>query len=103
MIQNLTLGIIFLKTLFWPYKFFIFLHTFQWTLSELFSISDFLTESLKANKTSEKDHSFYNTVSLKKTSLLSESQLFDIENNMLSKHYQKIFSAYKFSSKNASV
>ena len=50
MIENLTLGIIFLKTLFWPYKFFIFLHTFQWTLSELFLISDFLTESLKASK-----------------------------------------------------
>ena len=29
-------------------------------------ISAFLAESLKANKTSKKDHSFYNTVSLKK-------------------------------------
>ena len=30
------------------------------------SISDFLTESLKAYKTSKKEHSFYNTVLLKK-------------------------------------
>ena len=39
----------------------------------------------------------------KKPHSLSESQLFDTENNMLSKHYQKIFSVYKFSSKNASA
>ena len=50
MIQNLTFGILFLKTLFQAYKFFIFALTFQWTLSELFLMSDFLAESLKANK-----------------------------------------------------
>ena len=32
----------------------------------VFFVSDFVAESLKANKTSKKDHSFYNTVSLKK-------------------------------------
>ena len=49
MIQNLTFRILFLKT-FRAYNFFIFVHLFQWTLSELFLISDFLTENLKANK-----------------------------------------------------
>ena len=38
-------------------------------------ISDFLAESLKANKTSKKDHSFYNTVSLKKSHSYYEPQL----------------------------
>ena len=38
-------------------------------------ISDFLAESLKANKTSKKDHSFYNTVSLKKPHSFYEPQL----------------------------
>ena len=37
-------------------------------------ISDFLAESLKANKTSKKDHPFYNTVSLKKPHLFYEPQ-----------------------------
>ena len=32
----------------------------------VFFVSDFVAESLKANKTSKKDHSFYNTVLLKK-------------------------------------
>ena len=50
MIQNLTFGVIFLKILFRAYKLFILVHRFQWTSSEFFLISDFLTESLKANK-----------------------------------------------------
>ena len=50
MIQNLTFEILFLKTLFRVYNFFMFVHTFQWTSSELFLISDFLTEILKAEK-----------------------------------------------------
>ena len=37
-------------------------------------ISDFLAESLKANKTSKKDHSFYNTISLKKPHSFYEPQ-----------------------------
>ena len=74
MIQNLTFGILFLKTLFRAYRFFIFVHTVQWTLSKLFLISDFLTVS-KPTKTSEKDNSFYNTVSLKKPHSFYWSQL----------------------------
>ena len=50
MIQNLTFGVLFWKKLFRSYNFFVFVHTFQWTSSEFFLISDFLTGSLKANK-----------------------------------------------------
>ena len=38
-------------------------------------ISHFLAESLKHNKTSKKDHSFYNTVSLKNLTHFYEPQL----------------------------
>ena len=38
------------KILFRAYNVFIFAQTFQWTSSEFFLISDFLAESLKANK-----------------------------------------------------
>ena len=75
MIQNLTFGILFLKRLFRASKFFVFVLTFQWTLSELFLISDFLKKVSKPTKTSEKDDSFYNTVSLKKPHSFCQSQL----------------------------
>ena len=42
---------------------------------------DFLTESLKANKNSKLDRSFYNTVSLKKPHVFYETQL--------TQHYKK--------------
>ena len=38
-------------------------------------ISDFLAESLKANKNWQKDHSFYNAVSVKKPHLFYTLQL----------------------------
>ena len=50
MIQNLIFGIILLKILFLAYNFFILIHMFQRTSSKFFLISDFLEESLKANK-----------------------------------------------------
>ena len=46
-------------------------------------ISDYLLESLQANKTSKKDHSFYNTVSLKIPNSFYEPQL--------TEHYKKIY------------
>ena len=64
MIQNLIFGILFSKILFQARNFFIFLQTFQWT-SEIF-----YQKVLKPTKTSKKDHSFYNKVLLKKTSLI---------------------------------
>ena len=51
------------------YNFFILFHTFQCTLSEfcfvLLFFFIFWQKVSKPAKTSEKDHSFYNTVSLK--------------------------------------
>ena len=49
-IQNLIFGIRFLKILFPLYNFIIFVHTFQWTTSEFFLISDFPAGCLKVNK-----------------------------------------------------
>ena len=50
MIQNLIFGITFLKIVFRAYNVFIFAHTLQWVSSEFFLISNFVAESLKANK-----------------------------------------------------
>ena len=44
----------------------IFIHTFWWTSSDFFSVSDFLEKVSKPTKTSKKDHSFHNIVLLKK-------------------------------------
>ena len=66
MIQNLISGVFF-DNIISGIQIFIFVHTFLWTSSVFFLISDFLVEILKANKTSEKYHLFYNPVSLKKS------------------------------------
>ena len=70
MIQNLIFGILFLKILFWAYNFFIFVRTFQWTLSEFFLISGFLAESLKANKNQQKRSLILQYRFAQKTSLI---------------------------------
>ena len=58
------------------YNFFIFVHTFQWTLSELFfSYLIFQQKVLKPIKTSERVHSFYNRVLIKKPHSFYERQL----------------------------
>ena len=65
MIQNLIFGILFLK------------YYFEYTSGHdqnFFIISYFLAESLKPTKASEKDHSFYDTVSLKNPSSFYEPQ-----------------------------
>ena len=86
----------FFKILFRAYNFFIFVCTFQWTWWEFF-----------LTKANEKNHSFYNTVSLKKPHSFYQINLNlnlnDIEHNMLQQHSQKPFSLYKFSSKHISV
>ena len=77
MIQNLIFGILFLKMLFRTYdffrtyNFFIFVQTCQWPSSEIFLIPDLLAESLKAKK----DHSFFNTVLLRKPHSFYEPRL----------------------------
>ena len=70
MIQNLIFGILFLKILFRAYNFFIFVQTFQWTSSEFLLISDFLTESLKANKNLRKRSFILQYSFAQKTSLI---------------------------------
>ena len=57
----------------------------------------------KPRKTSQKDHSFYNTVSLKNLTPFTSLDSLYIEYKMLPKHCQKPFSLYKFSSKHVSV
>ena len=71
MIQNLIFGILFLKILFRTYNFFIFVQISQWISSESFLISDLPAESLKAKN----DHSFYNTVLLRKPHSFYEPRL----------------------------
>ena len=61
-----------------------------------FVIPEFVAENLKANKTSKKDHSFCNTVSLKKPHSFYVSQLFWNWSH-------KSFSVYKLSSKHVSI
>ena len=91
MIQNLVFGSLFLKILFLAYNFFVFVQMFQWK-SEFFLISDFLAESLKANKIQRKrSHSFYYTVSLKNLIHFTNLNSLDVENNMLPQHSQKPF------------
>ena len=65
-------------------QLFMFVHTFQWTSSELFLISDFLVEILEANKTSEKITHF--TIQFRSKNLTNFTNLdsLDIESNMLS-------------------
>ena len=67
--ENLIFGILFLKniTSVSAIQLFKFVRTFQWKLSEFFlNFLIFHQKVSKSTKTNEKDHSFYNTVSLKK-------------------------------------
>ena len=76
MIQNIIFGILFFKILFWAYNFFILIHTSQRTSSEFFS--NFRSSKQKVSKPAKaslKDHSFYNTVLLKKSHSFNEPHL----------------------------
>ena len=66
-LANLIFGILFLTILFRTYNVFILVHMFQWTLSDLFFNFQILYQKVsEPTETSKTDHSFYNTVSLKK-------------------------------------
>ena len=57
-----------------------------------FLISDFVAESFKANKASEKFHSFNNTVFFqKKITDFTNLNSLEIENNRVPQHRQKLF------------
>ena len=77
-------------------QFFIFVHTFQWTSSELFL---FQISVSKPIKTSEKDHSFLNIVLFKNLTHFTNLNSLFIEDNIRTKQGQNPFSLYKFSSK----
>ena len=100
MIQNLIFAILFLKILFRAYNFSPHVPV---DIIRVFFIPEFVAENLRANKNQQKDHSLYNTVSLKKPHSFYESQLFWNWKQYAPKHSQKTFSVYKFSSKNVSV
>ena len=87
-----------------PFSKFYFGHTaFLSGYHPLFLISDFLPESLKANKKVAKKITNFTTVSLKKLTHFTNLNSLDVESDMLPQHSQKPFSLYKFSSKHVSV
>ena len=93
----------FFETLFRTNNFFIFVYTFQLTLSDFFLILDFLAESQQ--KLEKKITHF--TIQFHSKNLIYfmnlNLNLNDTEINMLPKHSQKPLSIYEFSSKHVSV
>ena len=95
---------------FWKYYFTHFRHYFKHLYlptrssvhhQNFFIILDFLAS--KPTKTSKKDDSFYNRVSLKNLIHFTNLNSLDIENNMLRRHNQKPLWLYKVCSKHVSV
>ena len=78
--------------MFWKYYFghTTLVHRFHLTLSEFFLFQILWQNIFKPIKTSEKDPSFYNTVLLKNPTHVTNLNSFEIENNMLPKHSQKL-------------
>ena len=74
MIKNLLFEFFFLESIIFGIQLFKICSNVP-VVIRVFFISDFLAERLKANKTSKKDHSFYNTVSLKKPHSFDKPQL----------------------------
>ena len=103
MIRNLIFVILFLKIFFRPYSFFIFVHTFQWTSSELFYSRFSSRESQRQQRLVKKITHF--TIQFRSKNLIQFTNLNspDIENNMLPKKCQEPFSLYKSSTKHISV
>ena len=74
MTQNLLIGFFFLENVISGIQIFYIRGNVP-VVIRVFLISDFLEESLKANKTSKKYHSFCNTVLLKNPHSFHELQL----------------------------
>ena len=106
MIQNLIFGILFLKILFRlrAYNFFIFVYTFQWTLSEFFLFFWFSSRKPQSQQKLTKKITHF-TILFRSKNLTHFKNLnsLDIENNILSQRSQKPFSLDKFSSQQFSV
>ena len=75
MVQNLIFAILFSKLLFRALKVFYIRPHVPVDIIRVIFIPDFLAGSLNPTKTSEKNHSFYNTVLLKKPHSFYEPQL----------------------------
>ena len=90
-----------MKILFQACNFFIFVHTFQWTLSEFFRFSS--AKSQSQQKLAKKITHF--TIHFRSRNLTHFTNLksFDIWNNMLPQHNQDHFSLYKSAGKDFSV
>ena len=73
--QNLIFGIPFSKILFRAYIFLYSSAHSSGYHQSFFLVSDFLAKVTKPTKSSGKDHSFYNKVSLKKSYSFYEHQL----------------------------
>ena len=98
MIQSLIFGILLLKMLFPAYNFFIFVHMFQWTLSEFFFDFRFSgRKSQSQQKLSIKITYFAIQFRSKHLTLFTNLNSLGIENNMLPKHCQKLSRFTNFS------
>ena len=92
MIQNCIFVIPFLKTLFREKNFFIFVHTFQWTLSKLFRSRFSSRKSQSQQKLVKKITHFTIQFCSKHLTHIMELNTLDTENNIIPKPCQKIFS-----------
>ena len=63
---------------------------------------NFRFSGIKPTKTSKKDHSFYNTVTLKNLTHFTNLNSLNMIKNILLRYSQKRYSLYKFSSKHDS-
>ena len=105
MIQSLIFGILLLKTFFPAYNFFIFVHMFQWTLSEF--LFDFRFSGRKSQSQQKLSINItYFAMQFRSKNLIHFMSLnsLEIENNMLPQHSQIPFWLYyKFFSKHISI
>ena len=85
-----------MKILFRVYNFFIFVQTFQWTLSEfLFNFKFYSRKSQSQEKLAKKITNFTIQFRLKNLTHFTNLSSLDIENNMLPQYSQKAFLTLK--------
>ena len=91
-IKKLIFGILFLEILFWAYKVFIFIQTFQWISSEFFFNFRFSSRKSQSQQKLAKNITHFTIQFCSKNLTHSKKlNLLDIENNMLPQHSQKLF------------
>ena len=92
MTQNVVFGILFLKVLFWAYKFYIFVQTFQQTSSEF--LFNFRFSSRKSQSQQKLAKTTTNcTIQFRSKNITHFTNLksLDIKKNMLRQYNQKPF------------